>query len=112
MQLGALGEDWTDLPGMTAPAPPLPGGKAFTLPVLIMLTNSLVPDKGVEGGLIALLNRAQTAQAAGDTASMQQALNSFVLALRGETVNYATGQPVLVGYLNALALVDYAMVVQ
>lgn len=80
MHLGALGEDWINLPGI----PALPagqsgqGGGIFNYGAAITLTGIYLTDDIIERRLLSYLQMAQSAEARGDTAGERRALASYI----------------------------------
>jgi prepilin-type N-terminal cleavage/methylation domain-containing protein len=78
LQLGANGEKWTSLPGMssipTAPA----GPQLFSYSALGTLTTQTTTDRNIIAILIGLLTTAQTAEAQGDLRTKAGALDNYV----------------------------------
>ncbi|MCC6389850.1 MAG: DUF1559 domain-containing protein [Bryobacterales bacterium] len=78
LQLGANGEKWASLPGVSSiPAAPA-GPQLFSYPALGTLTTQTATDRNIIAILIGLLTTAQTAEAQGDLKTKAAALDNYV----------------------------------
>ncbi len=78
LQLGANGEKWTSLPGISS-IPTAPSGpRLFSYPALSTLTTQTATGRNIIAILIGLLTTAQTAEAQGDLKTKAAALDNYV----------------------------------
>src|SRR5262249_20986428 len=77
LHLGANGENWQSLPGISSVPAVQSGPAMFSYSGLSTLTSQLVTDRGIIAILIGLLTQAQTAEAKGDINGETTALSAF-----------------------------------